>query len=280
MAINQLRIVAIHGNGGGGFRFQWVYQYIPLGVKLQTVTLPGFAGVPADPNLQTMRDFADYLYGVITEGRRPVVALGTGTGGSMLLEYAQHYPETLNGMILHTPVGTGLDTRQFPRLMRLPGMRRTGRKVFSSRIARPVFQRLVFNDNQELPPAYVNHFFDAYGQCTVFDQMFDLITPDWYASLKPINVPTALLWGENDRVLNVNQIRDYQRLLRNNVVRIVPGWDHFPMIEQPEAYARELISLAKRVIEQGAAKNEMNRQHQPQNGKAKQKNRKQRVNAK
>jgi pimeloyl-ACP methyl ester carboxylesterase len=104
-------------------------------------------------------------------------------------------------------------------------------------------------DQKVQSQAYVNRFFDEYRHCTVFAQMFELITPAWFAGLRPIDLPAALLWGEQERLLHVDQVRDYQALLPNSLVRIVPGWRHFPMIEQPEAYAGEIVALARELVD-------------------------------
>jgi pimeloyl-ACP methyl ester carboxylesterase len=78
--------------------------------------------------------------------------------------------------------------------------------------------------------------------------MFDLITPAWFNALHPIDLPTALLWGQHERVLRVNQLDDYRALLPHHLIRVIPGWDHFPMIEQPEAYAAEIVKLAQELV--------------------------------
>jgi pimeloyl-ACP methyl ester carboxylesterase len=242
-----LTIIAIHGNGGGAFRFQRVYEYLPADIEFRAMTLPGFDGIPADPSLRTMRHIADYLHGIIMEASHPVVALGSGIGAALLLEYSQHYADTLDGMILHAPVGARLDTRWFPRLMRLPGVLKFGQWLFASSIARPVFKRLVFVDDRQLPPELLTRFFEAYRRCAMFGQMFELITAEWFTSLQPITTPAALLWGDRERVLKVEQVRDYQKLLLDHTVRIVPGWDHFPMLEQPEAFTQEIVTLARQL---------------------------------
>ena len=58
-------LVAVHGNGGGGFRFQRVHEHIADDVRFEAVTLPGFGGRPADPALQTLTDYADQLWSEI-----------------------------------------------------------------------------------------------------------------------------------------------------------------------------------------------------------------------
>ena len=76
-----------------------------------------------------------------------------------------------------------------------------------------------------------------------FSQMFDLITPAWFNTLQPVNVPAGLLWGQKERILTVDQLNDYRHLLPKQIIRTIPDWDHFPMIEQPETYARRSCGI-------------------------------------
>lgn len=246
--IKTLSIIAIHGNGGGAFRFDRLHEYMPDDIRLNALTLPGFADKPRDPALKTMRDYAAYMHNIVMQEQHPVILLGTGIGGSMIMEYVQHYPESIDGVILHAPVGTRLDTRRFPWLMSLPGARSFGQWLFSSPLARPLFKRLLFVDYTQIPPDYLNRFFNEYRQAQAFSQMFDIITAEWYNALQPSDVPAALLWGEDERVLDVDHVEDYKALMTNHIVHIVPGWDHFPMIEQPEAYTNEIIELSRKLI--------------------------------
>lgn len=241
-----LTVVALHGNGGGAFRFARVLPYVPLDIHFQAVTLPGFAAHPADAGLRTMSDYAFYLRDLIVSAPRPRVLLGHGIGGSIVLEFAQHFPGEMDGMILHAPVGARLETRLFPRLMALPGARALGQRLMASRLMRPLFTRLLFT--QPVPPDDLHRFFDAYRQCAVFAHMFKLITPQWFRSLRPVKVASVLLWGGRERVLSVEQACDYDHLLPENQLTIVPHWDHFPMLEQPEDYAQKVVDIARRLI--------------------------------
>ena len=245
--INKLTIIALPGNGGGAFRFERVKPYIPIGVSFKAITLPGFAGVPRDLALQSLRDYAAYLHSLLTLEPRPLVLLGHGIGGALALEYGQYYAAQLDGLILHAPVGTRLESRFLPRLMALPGARPLGQWLFAARPLRPLFKRLLFS--QPVPSDYLERFFDEYRRCSVFGQMFELITPAWFRSLHPVDIPTALLWGERERILTVDQWHDYQSLFPRHLIQTVPAWDHFPMIEQPEAYAHEIVGLGRRLLE-------------------------------
>lgn len=242
-------LIAVHGNGGGGFRFERIEPFVPADVRFLAPTLPGFDDVPQDCSLRTLKDYAFKLREMIRHVPSPIVMLGTGIGGSIVLEFAQHFESDARALILHAPVGARLKTRLFPNLMKPPWARRLGQRLFSSKLARPIFSSLLFESPQNIPPDYLRRFFEAYRQCAAFAQMFDIITDEWFRSLRPINAPSALLWGEKERVLTPDQARDYQKLLPNSVIRLVPNWNHFPMIEQPEAFARETLNLARDLLQ-------------------------------
>jgi pimeloyl-ACP methyl ester carboxylesterase len=242
-------VVAVHGNGGGAYRFARVVPLMPTDVRLVAVTLPGFADRPADPSLRSLADYAEALVSLIGEQKRPRIVLGHGIGGSIVLELLQRHADAVDGAILHAPVGTRLERRLFPRLMTVPGARELGRRLIASRLLRPVFRRLLFSP--AVPPRYLDRFFEEYGQCSVFSQMFDLITPAWFRGLQPSELPAALLWGESERLLTVDQLDDYRALLPRALTRRVPGWGHFPMIERPAEYAAEIAALARSLVASG-----------------------------
>lgn len=243
----QYSLIALHGNGGGGFRFALARAHYPATVNFVTPTLAGFAGVPKDPSLRTLSDYARAFHQVVMQQPTPRVVLGTGIGGSIVLEMLQHHADDVAGVILHAPVGTRLDTRLFPRLMRLPLMRGVGQWVFSASLFRPMWQRLLFQS--PVDDDYAKQFFDEYARCTVFGQMFDIITPQWFQTLKPLHVPAVLLWGAREKILRVEQLEDYKALLPQHSVAVIEDWDHFPMIETPQQFAEVTHTLAQNLLQ-------------------------------
>jgi len=246
--MTEFSLIAIHGNGGGGFRFERLKPFIPSSVNFLAPTLPGFAEVKRDPNLKTLKDYAFKLREMIASQAKPMILLGTGIGGSIALEFLQHFEREVQGLILHAPVGTRLNQRLFPKLMKPVFVRRFGQWLFSSTLARPLFKPLLFQSPEQIPADYLKKFFDEYRRCEAFAEMFDIINDAWFKSLRPSNIPAVLLWGEKERVLTPDQAHDYQTLLPNSIIKLVPNWNHFPMIEQPEAFAREVISLSKKLL--------------------------------
>lgn len=240
----RLTLVAVHGNGGGGFRFQRVRPHIAGDIRFEAVTLPGFGGRPADPTLRTLTDYAERLWSEVSELGGPMVMLGHGIGGSIALDMIQRHP--VDGLIIHAPVGTRLDERLFPKLMKPEPIRRLVRWGIASRLTRPLTSRVFFSG--DVPTEYRNEFLSEYARAEAFSQMFDLITPEWWETLRAVDLPSVLLWGSEDRVLGADQVDDYRGLLPQAEIEVVPGWDHFPMVEQPAEYARTITSIARRLL--------------------------------
>lgn len=239
-------IIAVHGNGGGSTRFSRVASHLPAHVRFVAIDLPGFNGVPVDPTLETVADYADHLAGLIdahTDSTTSAVVLGHGIGGSIALDLASRRPDSMSGLILHAPVGADLDTRLFPRIMSTKPVRELARRLISLRIARPLWRRLFFPIGA--PRADTDVFFEGYRGCASFGQMFEIIDVDWFEGLDPVaGLPTILLWGEHDRVLKSGQTAGIRAKAPQARTVIEQGWDHFPMLEQPEEYAHVIADLA------------------------------------
>ena len=247
MTAQDLTIVAVHGNGGGSTRFDRMSTHIGPGVRFVAIDLPGFNGAPVDPTLTNVAGFADRLAELVDDARSggsPAVVLGHGIGGSISLDLASRRPDALDALILHAPVGADLDTRLFPRIMSTRPMRALIKRAISARLPRPLWRRLFFPTGA--PKHDIDTFFEGYRDCASFGQMFDIIDFDWFDALEPVTeLPVTLLWGEHDRVLKAGQTDAIAAKAPQANRVIQPGWDHFPMLEQPEEYARVIEALAR-----------------------------------
>ncbi len=213
------------------------------GVTLEAIDLPGFNGVPLDPDVDSVPTYADRL-GELIAGGEPPVLLSHGIGGSIALDLVSRRPELVSGFILHAPVGADLDSRLFPRIMSTTIVRETIRRLIAAKLPRPLWRRLFFPTGA--PDHDIDRFFDGYADCAAFGLMFEIITADWFESVAPVTgVPSVLLWGEHDRVLKSKQVDSIAAKVPEGRRVIHPGWDHFPMLEQPEEYARVVAQLAE-----------------------------------
>ena len=246
MTEKQISIIAIHGNGGGGFRFDLAKPLFPANINFQNPTLPGFNSIGTLPSNYSMKDYAEWIESYIKDIKSPRILMGHGLGGVFVLEFLQHFPEMVDGVILHSIVGANLNKRIFQKVMRLPLVATMAKNIIASSIARPLISRKFFQ--KKINTRYKNEFFESFKKCEAFERMFQLIDYSWFKNLSPINIPAAFLWGENDWILKTNEINALQNLFPFSFKKIVPVWDHFPMIDRPESYALEVTSLANHIM--------------------------------
>ena len=216
-------------------------------VALTAVDLPGFNGVPLDPDATSVPAYADHLADRLPDDR-PVVLLGHGIGGSIALDLISRRPEVADGLILHAPVGAHLDSRLFPKLMSPPFVRRLVRSAISARLLRGFLHNRFFPTG--VPEPHRRAFFEGYRSCEAFGLMFDIIDAEWFEGLAPVtDVPTRLLWGSGDRVLDAEHTGQFQTKAPRAEIEVVEGWDHFPMLEQPDDYASAIVRIAEELVD-------------------------------
>lgn len=239
---NNFAITAIHGNGGGGFRFDLSRPFFPNNLNFYNPTLPGFHCNNKQSKRLTIKEYADWLADYLLDIPRPNILMGHGLGGVFVLEFLQKYEYLIDGVILHSIVGANLNKRIFPKLMKLPKVAFLIKSLIANPLFRPIISRKFFQTR--IDSNYEKLFFEAFGNCEVFENMFQIINYSWFKNLSPINLPTVFLWGEKDWILGPNEINELQNLFPFSSKSIIPNWDHFPMIDKPESYALEITRIA------------------------------------
>lgn len=66
-----------------------------------------------------------------------------------------------------------------------------------------------------------------------------------YDLLPQIQVPTLLLWGEDDNVTTMEVAETFHKRIPNSILKSVKGCGHAPMIEHPDWFAEEVSEFLK-----------------------------------
>jgi pimeloyl-ACP methyl ester carboxylesterase len=240
-------IIAVHGNGGGAFRFGLVAERVPRDIRFVAPDLPGFGAATGGRTtpLASIRAYAEWLADLVDVSPGPRVLLGHGVGCAIIVELLQRHRELADGVILHAPVSNLLGEHTFPSLMRPRSLRWVAKQALASPVLRGVWRRRYFR--ADVPDRVVSTFFSNYARCAAYSDMFDLVTPRWFDSLQPVDVPGVLLWGEREVTRSSARQSPYTTVLPQADVVIEPGWGHFAMLDSPGAYASRISALAHTV---------------------------------
>lgn len=245
-----ITVVAVHGNGCAGERFDLAAQHLPPDVHLVAPTLPGFGGRPMPAGgTHSLHPYVDDLAEVVdaSVGDGPVVLLGHGVGGSLVMHGLTHRRlPGVDALVLHAPVGATVGGFWVRRFMSAPERRGAVRSLLANPAAVPMWRRLLLPD---VPAELAERFLRGYEECEAFGDMFDLVDVEWFASLEPaFGLPARVLWGRDDRYLSVQQRHAWEPLLPDGDTVAVEGWGHAPMLADPADYAMVVAHTARRLL--------------------------------
>jgi pimeloyl-ACP methyl ester carboxylesterase len=179
---------------------------------------------------------------VYATGIGALVALALRARGSL-----QDWPLVLQGGVLW-----GLEQRWFPRIMRIGPMPRLLAFAFGNKLIRARFAAKHLNS--ERSPEFLERFFEGYRDARAFENWFRWLTPALLRHLeqKLIGNPPALAniqawWGEHDHVVGPEELRVTERALNFEFqLRRFAGWGHYPMIDDPEGWTREVSDVLEK----------------------------------
>jgi pimeloyl-ACP methyl ester carboxylesterase len=211
---------------------------------LVNVPYPGFENRPRAKDLDA---FLDALSTVIAgRSAKPMVLYGTGIGGLLVLCLRARGEWLDVPVLLQAPVLWGLERRWMPRILRLGPVRFALHRLFAfswfqSRFVRQQFER-------PLAPTLRKAFFQGYADCPAAADFFAWLTPALLRRLENqfAGRPQALegitvWWGRRDRVVNLQELAWTEQALGVRwPVRIFPTWGHYPMIDEPHDWVREV----------------------------------------
>lgn len=233
-------ILMIHGFGAD--KDNWLRFSRPLTARYHVVALdlPGFgdsskpeASYDVGTQVERLNAFAKAI------GLHKLHLIGNSMGGHIAALYAARHPEEVLSVALLNNAGVNAPqaSELFKRLDRGDANPLLVRNAddFSNMLD------LLFVEKPPLPGslkqylaerAMASHDFNQ----KIFNQLRERYIP-LETELAKIQVPTLLLWGDQDQILDVSSIKIMQPLLKQPSVVIMQACGHLPMIERPEETA-------------------------------------------
>lgn len=234
-------LLMLHGFGGN--RDTWLRFSRPLTERYRVIALdlPGF-GESSKPDVSYDVDSqVERLHALVQAlGLRKLHLIGNSMGGHIAALYsARHGDDVLSLALLNNAgVTTPIKSEMIQRVQRGEPNPLVVRKPEDF----DVLMHFVFVTPPEMPGPLKKHFAEqSMASRDHLDRIFAQLR-ERYVPLEPelpnIQVPTLLLWGDQDRVLDVSSIEVMKPLLKKPSVVIMQQCGHVPMLERPDETAR------------------------------------------
>jgi hypothetical protein len=242
------RLAFFGGNGHCEARLASVREVLdsrPDGPDFLPVSVP-YPGFEGRPRARSREEFLDLIEGSAALAETPNAIHATGIGALIVLALRARGRLVGVPVVLEGPVLWGLETRRFPRLMRLPGVARLVGAFFQTRLVQRRFARRHFD--ADVSPRRIEEFFDGYRRCRAFADLFYWFTPACLRELEAAFAarPEALAdieiwWGGRDAVVGEAESQATERKLGVSwPVRRFPDWGHYPLLTDAAAWTEEV----------------------------------------
>lgn len=236
-------MVFLHGLGANGADLTPLFR--PLrrycqGIVVVELPVHGLSesprsGVEPEPLNAMLNQALDQ----ILKADEPVLIFGNSLGGLAAIRYTNHSPQNVHSLVLSSPGGAPVDPEKLEKL----------RQIFASATQdRPgEFVNRLYNT----PPVYrklmeeeIRLRFASEGMRRIFEHFdpLNLLTP---ADIQSIQVPTLLIWGKQDRILE-EHVEFYRTHKPSHFKLEEPAhFTHCPYMEMPEELAIRIRDFAR-----------------------------------
>jgi len=241
-------VILLHGLGG--FIENWDLNIADLAQErtVYASDLPGF-GRSDKPEIEyTIPYLAAFVHEFMqTLEIERATLVGESMGGAVSLQFALKYPDQVEKLVLEASGGLGKEVSITLRIMSLPVLGEYF--VRPSRKGSEDFQKLIFYDQDLITEEWIEEDYQMSlqpgAQRCLLSALRSMVSiwgakQDAYKPildhLEKIEVPTLIIWGEQDQILPVAHARTAAERLPDARLHILDRCGHMPNIERAEEF--------------------------------------------
>jgi pimeloyl-ACP methyl ester carboxylesterase len=205
--------------------------------RVLTPSHPGFGGTPRPDGLASIDGLAAVYRALLDDLELgDVTVVGNSIGGWVAAELALLNSPRVGALVLIDAVGIEVDghgvadvsTMTVPEIMALSFRDPTPFRVDPATLSEA--QQAIMAGNGASISAY-----------THTPAMAD---PTLLGRLNDVTVPTLVLWGDSDRIVEADYGRTYAAAIRSARFHLLPGTGHMPQMETPELVLKAMWASA------------------------------------
>jgi pimeloyl-ACP methyl ester carboxylesterase len=238
-------IILLHGFASSLETWEPWARALSARYRVVRFDLPGSGLSPPDPSgnytdarsLEILRALMDQL------GIAKAVLVGNSMGGRIAWRFAAAYPSRVDKLVLISPDGFASPGFEYGKAPQVPAVIQL-MKYFLPRALLQSNLAAAYADPARLGDAQVTRYYELLlapgNRAAMIARMRQTLLEDPLPLLKSIEVPTLILWGEQDRLIPYANSADYLRALPNATRVSFPDLGHVPHEEAP---AESLVPL-------------------------------------
>ena len=252
-------VIFLHGFGASSFAWRHNLPAVAEQHKVVALDLLGFGksdkpGIDYSPEVwvNLVHDF-----GRANDVSR-IILVGNDLGGLVAAQFALRFPERTEKLVLVDSLGVSCNLSRMQRLFFTPVVGRASfhlffRKGYLGRALRSS----VYGDPRHVTDDVVEGYYRPFrspGATRSYRSVGKKIR-QWQLgeSLKEIDAPTLIVWGEEDRITPLDDAVELDSVIPNSTIVTIPGAGHCPQAESPAMFNSYLMRFLKRPVSTSSA---------------------------
>jgi len=249
-----LPIVLIHGTGASLHTWEPMVAELKASYRVITLDIPAFGLTGPNPK----RDYSAEFYTSFMQAFLKALSVdscimgGNSLGGSIAWNYALSYPAAVKKLILIDASGYPTTAKSMPiafRIARTPVLKHLLKYLGARSLAAKSIED-VYADPSRVQPEIVDRYYDMYlregNRQALLDRMATSFHPDTYLKINTLQMPTLILWGEEDKLIPVENAYRFQKDLPHDTLVILKNLGHVPMEEDPKTTTEVVRSFLQK----------------------------------
>ena len=230
-------VIFLHGwRSSSAAWFKVLTGISEAGFSVYAIDLPGFGESETPPADFNLEKYASVVKEFITKERimetgPKAVIVGHSFGGRVALKFASLYPDAVSKLVLVDSAGLKYGNKKsFLR--------------FLAKIFKPFFK---FPPLRSLRPSiYKRIGAEDYLATPELKSVFlSIIKEDLSPVLPAINIPTLIVWGEDDKTTPLDSAYVFKEKIKNSEISVIKDAGHFPFLDQPNKFSEILLNFLK-----------------------------------
>lgn len=248
-------LVLIHGLATTRDIWSLVVPTLARQRRLITLDVPGFgSSSPAGEGFELDQVADRIVDGLGSRGiDAPFDLAGHSLGAGIAVTLASARPDLVRRLILVAPAGLHPRRRLpasvlAPAITRMFAARRRLAPLTDFALGRQILLAMAVADGSSVSPTHARMMVEASNHATrIADGFATVAATDLRPRLRDITAPLGLIWGERDLTIPVRGAGHVRAARPDALLEVIPGAGHVPMVEKPDAFARSLQRLLRRL---------------------------------
>jgi len=214
-------IVLLHGLGNSAEVWAFLMRLLSKQYRVYAPDLPGFGKTSLAAEGTNIATHALHIEQFISAlGYKRVTVVGNSLGGWIGIRLALDHPERVERLYLLDSAGLRREPMDIPHSSNRAAAQHVFKQMWGFSLPLPGFVWDAMVRNAQTP-AYAG-FLQSYDPQEELDEV-----------LGQLNIPTTIIWGEQDRLLPIACAYDFHTGIANSELVLLPRTGHLPQLQAP-----------------------------------------------